>query len=260
MWNEQDHPRDNDGKFTQKNGGNNSSTKENPADILYLDSKIKAEKDRLEAEYKFKLLDILGNKAKPTDVLYVTTKELEEKVKEYGLEDELIKISFIKGTPTGFGVNNTNQQNIKNNSKEYIKPTSIGKITSPYGNRIHPIYKTTKLHDGIDISVPIGTPVSTVTDGKVIFVGKKTGYGNYIEVQYKNSNGDNITTFYAHLNDFKTKDGKILKVGQIVKQGEQIGHSGNTGIGTGAHLHLGARKNGIKINPVSIIGNVYPKK
>ena len=260
MWNEQDHPRDDDGKFTFKNGEISSNTKERDADILYKDDKINREKDKIESEYKSKLLNILGDKVKPTDVLYETTKELEEKVKEYGLEDELIKISFIKGTPTGFGVNNTNQQNIKNNSKEYIKPTSIGKITSPYGNRIHPIYKTTKLHDGIDISVPIGTPVSTVTDGKVIFVGKKTGYGNYIEVQYKNSNGDNITTFYAHLNDFKTKDGKTLKAGQTVKQGEQIGHSGNTGIGTGAHLHLGARKNGEKINPIDIIGNVYPKK
>ncbi len=202
----------------------------------------------------------MGNKATPADILYGTTEELEKKIKEYGLEDELMKISFIESAPTAFGINNTNKQNVKSNSKEYIKPTSIGRITSPYGDRVHPVKKVMKFHDGIDIGVPIGTPVGAVSNGKVTYVGKKTGYGNYVEVQYKNSNGDNITTFYAHLNDFKTKDGEILKVGQIVKQGEQIRHSGNTGIGTGAHLHLGARKNGEKINPIDIIGNVYPKK
>ena len=74
------------------------------------------------------------------------------------------------------------------NNKEYVKPTTIGRITSPYGNRIHPVYKTTKLHDGIDIGVPIGTPVGAVSNGKVTYVGKKTGYGNYVEIQYKNSN------------------------------------------------------------------------
>ena len=88
--------RDDDGKFTFKNGGSSSRAKENPADILYLDSKIKAEKDRQESEYKSKLLNILGDKAKPTDVLYGTTKELEQKVKEYGLQDKL-KVTMTDG-------------------------------------------------------------------------------------------------------------------------------------------------------------------
>ena len=104
MWNEQDHPRDDDGKFTFKNGGSSANTKERPADILYRDEKIKAEKDRQEAEYKSKLLNILGDKAKPTDVLYGTTKELEEKVKEYGLQDKL------KGTMTGGASGIENQE------------------------------------------------------------------------------------------------------------------------------------------------------
>lgn len=104
MWNEQDHPRDDDGKFTFKNGESGSSTKESPASILYRDEKIKREKDKKEAEYKSKLLDILGNKAKPTDVLYGTTKELEEKVKEYGLQDKL------KGVITGEASGIENQE------------------------------------------------------------------------------------------------------------------------------------------------------
>ena len=79
MWNESDHPRDDDGKFTFKNGVSATNAKESPANILYKDEKIKREKDKQESEYKSKLLNILGNKAKPTDVLYGTTKELEEK-------------------------------------------------------------------------------------------------------------------------------------------------------------------------------------
>ncbi len=104
MWNESDHPRDDDGKFTYKNGGTSAKIKESPADILYRDSKVNTEKDKQESEYKSKLLDILGDKAKPTDVLYGTTKELEEKVKEYGLQDKL------KGTMTGGASGIENQE------------------------------------------------------------------------------------------------------------------------------------------------------
>ena len=64
QWNEADHPRDDDGKFTFKKGEKTTNTKENPANILYRDSKIKAQKDKQEAEYKSKLLNILGDKAK----------------------------------------------------------------------------------------------------------------------------------------------------------------------------------------------------
>ena len=79
-WDESKHPRDDDGKFTFKNGISSSSTKESAASVLYKDSKIKEQKDKQEAEYKSKLLNILGDKARSTDVLYGTTKELEEKV------------------------------------------------------------------------------------------------------------------------------------------------------------------------------------
>ena len=123
MWNESDHPRDNDGKFTYKNGGNNSNAKESPANILYRDEKIKTEKNKQESEYKSKLLDILGNKAKPTDVLYGTTKELEEKVKEYGLQDKL------KGTMTG-GASGIENQETKQKAK-LLPKIELGNTQTP---------------------------------------------------------------------------------------------------------------------------------
>ena len=106
-WDESKHPRDDDGKFTFKNGETSSNTKEraaddyvsfanlralrngNPEDILYRDEKIKREKDKIEAEYKSKLLDILGDRATPADILYGTKEKLEKKIEEYGLQDKL---------------------------------------------------------------------------------------------------------------------------------------------------------------------------
>ena len=81
--------RDGDGKFTFKNGSDTGTITGGAANIIYHDSKVKEQKDRQENEYKIKLLDILGDKARSTDVLYGTTKELEEKVKEYGLQNKL---------------------------------------------------------------------------------------------------------------------------------------------------------------------------
>ena len=254
-----------------------SKIKETPKDILYGSSNINNQLKLKQDDYKSKLLDILGNHATQGDVLYGKPEDLEKKVKQYGLNKELEKQKNRKtGTNTinasvTLGQSNLNKNNvhyvgtndkkdIKYIKNEYSKPTEKGYITSSYGYRIHPVHKTKKFHDGIDIGMPIGTQVNSVTDGIVTKARWVNGYGNYIKVEYKNFNGDKIEIFYAHLNDFKTNDGKILKEGQIVKRGEQIGHSGNTGIGTGAHLHLGARKNGISINPTSIIGNVYLKR
>ena len=123
MWREQDHPRDNDGKFTYKNGGNNSNAKESPASILYRDEKIKTEKNKQEITYKSKLLNILGDKAKPTDVLYGTTKELEQKVKEYGLQDKL------NGTMTG-GASGIENQETKQKVK-LLPKIELGNTQTP---------------------------------------------------------------------------------------------------------------------------------
>ena len=75
IWDEDKHPRDEKGQFTFKNGESSSSTKEQPADILYRDSKIKAEKEKQEKEYRSKLLNVLGNLATPAMILYATTKQ-----------------------------------------------------------------------------------------------------------------------------------------------------------------------------------------
>lgn len=125
-------------------------------------------------------------------------------------------------------------------TQKWILPVEKGhKITSNYGYRIHPVYNTKKFHDGIDINACQNTPVYAVADGKVSISGWIDGYGNYIQIEHSNG----LSSFYAHLNQIN-----VVK-GQTVKQGQIIGESGNTGIGTGAHLHFGTKKNGVSVNP-----------
>lgn len=94
--------------------------------------------------------------------------------------------------------------------------------------RMHPILRIRRPHLGIDYAAPAGTPVEAVADGTVRFVGRKGGFGNFIEIRHAN----NYTTMYGHLKGFA----KNIKVGTKVKQGAVIGYVGSTGLSTGPHL------------------------
>lgn len=94
-------------------------------------------------------------------------------------------------------------------------------------------------HSALDFGVPVGTEVHTTMEGKVAYAGwNNEGYGNLVIIE----NGQ-FRTYYAHLSSVP------VKVGQIVKDGDIIGLSGNTGNSTGPHLHYEIRKNGVAINP-----------
>ena len=103
----------------------------------------------------------------------------------------------------------------------------IGYISSPYGYRVHPIYKKIKFHTGIDIVAPKGTPIIAANAGKVIYAGESGGYGKHIKIKLN----DKIY-LYGHLSEIN-----VCK-GYIVKKGEIIGKVGSTGISTGPHLHF----------------------
>ncbi len=100
-------------------------------------------------------------------------------------------------------------------------------ITSHFSyHRFHPILKEYRPHLGIDYGAPIGTPVQTIGDGKVVFAGPKGGDGNLVKVQHANG----YTTYYMHLSHI------FVHNGQRVEQGERIGLVGMTGLATGPHL------------------------
>jgi murein DD-endopeptidase MepM/ murein hydrolase activator NlpD len=131
--------------------------------------------------------------------------------------------------------------------KAFVRaPISFARISSKFNpNRRHPILNTIRAHQGVDYSAPTGTPIKASGDGKVIFRGWKSGYGNTLILQH----GGNITTLYAHLSRFA----KTSSYGTRVRQGEVIGYVGATGLATAAHLHYEYRKNGVHLNPQTVI-------
>jgi len=117
-----------------------------------------------------------------------------------------------------------------------------GHITSSFGLRMHPILHMLRMHKGIDIGAPWGTPVHAAMDGVVSFAGRSAGYGNFIKL----SSGGNIATGYGHLSRI------LVRNGERVSRGQLIGAVGSTGLSTGPHLHWEVWKNGISVNPRSM--------
>ncbi len=125
-----------------------------------------------------------------------------------------------------------------------IKPVS-GVITSPFGYRRSPFTGRRTFHSGLDISNRMGTKIVSTAAGKVVFAGRKSGYGNVVIIDH----GYGKATKYAHLRDI------LVKKRQHVKRGEAIGTLGNTGRTTGPHLHYEVLVNGTPVNPAKYILN-----
>lgn len=111
---------------------------------------------------------------------------------------------------------------------------SEGRLSSPYGVRIHPIKGTKKFHGGIDIAAPVGTPIKASTGGLISRREFSKSYGNVIYVE----NDDGTHARYAHMHKFEPG----YRVGDRVQKGEVIGYMGSTGWSTGSHLHFEVRK------------------
>ncbi len=122
-----------------------------------------------------------------------------------------------------------------------------GRITSPYGWRMHPIFKRKIYHSGVDIGAPYGTPIRAANSGRVIFVGWYSGYGKVIIIDHGKINGIPTTTLYAHMS------ATIAKQGTNVAKGTVIGKVGTTGYSTGPHLHFEVRQKGNPTNPLNFI-------
>ena len=127
-----------------------------------------------------------------------------------------------------------------------IANKDLSRMASGYGYRLHPIYKTRRLHTGMDFTAPQGTPIYATGDGKVAKVRRsRRGYGNHVIIDHSYG----YKTLYAHMTKY------IVYRGQKVKRGEIIGYVGSSGTSVAPHLHYEVMKNKRKINPVNYYYN-----
>ena len=122
-----------------------------------------------------------------------------------------------------------------------LRKPVIGEIdmSSPFGMRMDPFNGRPAIHTGIDLRGEVGEPVRATAAGRVSLAGREGGYGNMVEIDH----GNGLATRYGHLSEID------VKVGQMVRIGETIGHIGSTGRSTGPHLHYETRVNGEAVDP-----------
>jgi len=116
-----------------------------------------------------------------------------------------------------------------------------GVITSRFGHRSDPFHKKKRMHRGLDIAAPTGTPIHPIRPGTVVSSGERGGFGNVVIVDH----GGGVTSLYAHCHELK------VKKGDTVRPGDVIATVGSTGRSTGPHLHLEVHKDGKAVDPMA---------
>ena len=126
----------------------------------------------------------------------------------------------------------------------WLVPISYTRFTSPFGMRWHPVYGGYKMHYGVDLAAPSGTPIYATRTGVVTTTSYQDGgAGYYVTINH----GDGFSSIYMHMTHY------IVSPGQYVSAGEVIGYCGSTGASTGPHLHFGISYKGTYVNPAEYI-------
>ncbi|MBN1388270.1 MAG: peptidoglycan DD-metalloendopeptidase family protein [Bacteroidales bacterium] len=130
--------------------------------------------------------------------------------------------------------------------KAFLKaPLRYSRISSRYSDsRLHPILRIRRPHHGVDYAAPVGTPVQSIGDGRIIMQEYQSGSGRIVKIRHNSV----YTTAYMHLSGY----GKDINVGKYVKQGDIIGYVGSSGLSTGPHLDFRFYKNGYAVDPLQV--------
>lgn len=150
---------------------------------------------------------------------------------------------IVSGQGIVGGINNETERLSKTDSKQnisfkFIAPVE-GPVSSPFGERLHPIRKEQAFHRGVDIEANKGAAIKAIMDGEIIETGSEKTLGNFVRIKHPLG----FTSVYAHCSVL------VSQKGQKVNQGEVIAKVGDTGASVGSHLHLELWKDGTAIDP-----------
>ncbi|MGY1458159.1 MULTISPECIES: M23 family metallopeptidase [unclassified Luteimonas] len=123
-------------------------------------------------------------------------------------------------------------------------PVAASYITSGFGRRADPFGRGAAWHKGIDFNANTGDTVMAVADGVISYSGRRSGYGNVVEIDH----GNGYVTRYAH------NSANVVQVGDLVRVGQKVARAGSTGRSTGAHVHFEVWENGHVVNPRKFLG------
>ncbi len=124
-----------------------------------------------------------------------------------------------------------------------LQPPAIGRIFSDFGFRSHPIMGQNQQHEGIDIGLPNGTPIKAIAGGTVTYAGENGSYGLTVDIDH----GDGLSSRYAHLGELRVSNGELISPERV------IARSGQSGLASGAHLHLEIHQEKLPINPLELL-------
>jgi len=188
-------------------------------------------KKRQEVQHA-ELTDVIGQKSAMLSGLRTKQKELERIEAELRAEEADIEAQIA-------AYNRSQHTKLPAFTGKFMRPVN-GTLTSGFGMRMHPILHYRRMHTGVDISAPNGTPILAAADGIVISAGYGRGYGNRVILDH----GGGVSTLYAHASRL------YVASGQHVTRGQRIAAVGSTGLSTGNHLHWEVRINGKPVNPL----------
>jgi murein DD-endopeptidase MepM/ murein hydrolase activator NlpD len=170
----------------------------------------------------------------------------EDKMTENGLKQQMDRLSHIVNDRSD-KLTALKTQLLQNKLSRRLLPSMppvhTGYYSSNFGWRIDPFTGAPAMHEGVDFVANAGTPIYASAGGVVDYAGLDGSYGNMVEIDH----GNNIVTRYAHASKV------LVKVGQVVRRGQEIAEVGSTGRSTGNHLHFEVRYKGVAQNPVRFL-------
>lgn len=166
--------------------------------------------------------------------------DIKDKKQEYS---DAQKAEQESSKPSGGSSKPSGDNDYVASSAKWLVPCKYTRFSSPFGWRIHPVYKDWRKHQGVDLGAPRGTPIIASRGGKVTIATWNKSAGYYVKIDH----GDGFASVYMHMTHY------IVKKGETVKAGQTIGYVGSTGTSTGNHLHFGISYKGTYVNPAKYI-------